>query len=70
MNNREDHSNEQTGVLFSEAEGQRTDRHLHDQMLESVSSVADEAGIRILMQNGLTREMALKLVRPGKSEAE
>lgn len=68
MNNKDNSSNEKEGVLFSEADGQKTDSHLHDEMLESVASVADEAGIRILMDTcGLTRDLALKLVRPDKS---
>jgi hypothetical protein len=70
MNEKGNQPNEHPGVLFSEANGQRTDEHLHDQMLESVLSVADEAGIRILMQTGLSRELACKLVRPSKSGVE
>ena len=68
MNNQDNSSSEQKGVLFSNVNGQETDGHLHNEMLESVASVADEAGIRILMDTcGLTREMALKLVRPNES---
>lgn len=67
MNNQDNSSSEQKGVLFSDVNRQETDSHLHNEMLESVASVADEAGIRILMDTcGLTREMALKLVRPNE----
>ena len=41
-----------------------SDGRVRDEMLESVASVADEAGTRVLMGQGRTREDACKLINP------
>lgn len=67
MKNHKDNNDNPDGVFFSEANGQKSDEYLHDDMLESVASVADEAGIRVLMEAlGMTREEARQLVNPKK----
>jgi len=52
------------GVLFSSVDGKKSDEHIHEELLQSVASVADEAGIRQLMKTGLTREQACRFIRP------
>ena len=64
MNKNQPDNSEENGVFFSQENNQKTDEHLHTDMLKSVASVADEAGIRALMNIGLTREEACKLVSP------
>lgn len=58
------------GVFFSEVDGMKSDAHLHGEMLEEVASVADEAGIRALMNSGMTREEACRLILPRKPEGK
>lgn len=64
MNEKQSDNSSEHEVLFSSVNGQRTDEHLHEDLLQSVASVADEAGIRMLMKTGLTREQACLFVRP------
>jgi len=62
---------EKTGVLFSMVDGRMSDEHLHDEMLEAVAPVANEAGIRVMMKVcGITREEACRLSYPDWGSGE
>lgn len=64
MNEKQSDNSSEQEVLFSTVNDQKTDEHLHEDLLQSVASVADESGIRILMKTGLTREQACQFIRP------
>jgi len=66
VNKKQPSDSKENGVFFSQEKNQNTDKNFHADMLESVASVADEAGIRSLMNIGLSHEEACKLVYPNQ----
>lgn len=65
MNKNENSAGDQEGVFFSKVDEMKHDEHIHRELLQSVTSVADEAGIQMLMKTcGLSREEAIQFVQP------
>lgn len=69
MNKEQSETPKEPGVLYSSVNDQRIDEDLHADLLTSAASVADEAGIRVLMQNGLTREQACRFIGGGQGRS-
>ncbi len=65
MNKNENSTGGQEGVFFSKVDDVKHDEHMHRELLQSASSVADEVGIQMLMKTcGLSREEAIQFVQP------
>lgn len=68
MKSPKDSKDKPDGVFFYEKDGKISDEQLHSDMLDSVAPAADEAGIRTLMNTGMTREEACRFISPLKEK--